>query len=269
MDRLYAPLQRNHQRTIYMDVRSAELTKYAANAMLATRISFMNDLASLACAVGADIEAVRQGIGSDSRIGFNFLYAGTGYGGSCFPKDIRAITQVGRAHGVDLRVVQAVEQVNERQKEVLVQMIKRRFGENLQARMFGLWGLAFKPNTNDMRDAPSRVIIRRLLDAGARIVAHDPVAMTEARRVLALDFADSPDALARVSFAEAPEDCLEGTDALVIATEWKVFKSPDWARLRKSMKGAVVFDGRNLFAPQQLRTEGIEYHSIGRASPQV
>jgi UDPglucose 6-dehydrogenase len=269
MDRLYAPLQRNHQRTIYMDVRSAELTKYAANAMLATRISFMNDLASLASAVGADIEAVRHGIGSDSRIGYDFLYAGTGYGGSCFPKDIRAINHTGRAHGIELRVIQAVEQVNERQKDVLVRMIKRRFGERLETRRVGLWGLAFKPNTDDMRAAPSRVIIRGLLAAGAHVVAHDPVAISEARRVLALDLADSPDLLERMSFAEAPQDCTEGADALVIATEWKVYKSPDWKRLRAGMKQAVVFDGRNLFVPQQLRVEGIEYHSIGRASSQL
>jgi UDPglucose 6-dehydrogenase len=267
IDRLYAPLQRNHQRTIYMDVRSAELTKYAANAMLATRISFMNDLASLASVVGADIESVRQGIGSDSRIGYDFLYAGTGYGGSCFPKDIRAINHTARAHGLDLWVIQAVERVNERQKEVLVRMIARRFGDRLDGRIFGLWGLAFKPNTNDMRDAPSRVIVGGLLRAGATVVAHDPVAMPEARRVLARDLADAPEALGRLSYAPTPYDCVVGADGLVIATEWKVFKSPDWARIRAGMKEAVVFDGRNLFVPSQLREEGIEYHSIGRTPP--
>jgi UDPglucose 6-dehydrogenase len=267
MDRLYAPLQRNHQRTIYMDVRSAELTKYAANAMLATRISFMNELANLASAVGADIESVRQGIGSDSRIGYHFLYAGTGYGGSCFPKDIRAICHTGRENGMDLRVVQAVEQVNESQKQVLVGMIEQRFGKSLEGRTFALWGLAFKPNTDDMRDAPSRVIIQRLLDAGARVVAHDPVAMPEARRVLALDLADRKGALDRVKFVDSPDECLRSADALVIATEWKVFKSPDWSMVRSSLKNPVVFDGRNLFAPAQLQAEGIEYHSIGRASP--
>ena len=266
MDRLYAPLQRNHQRTIYMDVRSAELTKYAANAMLATRISFMNELANLASAVGADIESVRQGIGSDSRIGYHFLYAGTGYGGSCFPKDIRAISHTGREHGMELNVVHAVEQVNEQQKEVLVRMIQRRFGADLRGRTFGLWGLAFKPNTDDMRDAPSRVIIGKLVDAGARIVAYDPVAMKEAKRALALDLGDSSERLGRVSFADAPEDCIEGADALVIATEWKIFKSPDWALVRKRLKQPVVFDGRNLFSPQLMSSEGFEYHSIGRAA---
>ena len=266
MERLYAPLQRNHQRTIYMDVRSAELTKYAANAMLATRISFMNELANLASEIGADIELVRQGIGSDSRIGYHFLYAGTGYGGSCFPKDIRAICHTGREHGIELKVIQAVEQVNERQKEVLIRMIERRFGTKLQGRTFALWGLAFKPNTDDMRDAPSRVIVQRLLASGARVVAYDPVAMDEARRVFALDMAGSSEALSRVSFAPTPEECLQGADALVIATEWKVFKSPDWALVRQRLRQPVVFDGRNLFAPQQMSSEGFEYHSIGRAS---
>jgi UDPglucose 6-dehydrogenase len=267
MDRLYAPLQRNHQRTIYMDVRSAELTKYAANAMLATRISFMNELANLASAVGADIEAVRQGIGSDSRIGYHFLYAGTGYGGSCFPKDIRAISHTGREHGMELKVVQAVERVNEDQKQVLVRMIHRRFGADLKGRSFGLWGLAFKPNTDDMRDAPSRVIIRKLLDAGARVIAYDPVAVNEAKRVLALDLGQASDAFGRVSFADGPDACLEGADALVIVTEWKVFKSPDWMLVRRRMKQAVVFDGRNLFSPQPMAAAGIEYHSIGRVAP--
>ena len=264
MDRLYAPLQRNHQRTIYMDVRSAELTKYAANSMLATRISFMNELANLADAVGADIESVRQGIGSDSRIGYHFLYAGTGYGGSCFPKDIRAISHTGREYGVELKIVQAVEQVNEHQKTVLVRKIFKRFGNDLSGRTFGLWGLAFKPNTDDMRDAPSREIIRALYDAGASIVAHDPVSMHEAQRVLALDFADTPNWQERVRFAQTPEACVDGADALVIATEWKVFKSPNFTQLRASLKSPVLFDGRNLFAPQLMKEEGIEYHGIGR-----
>jgi UDPglucose 6-dehydrogenase len=264
MDRLYAPIQRNHPRTIYMDVRSAELTKYAANAMLATRISFMNELANLASVVGADIESVRQGIGSDSRIGFDFLYAGTGYGGSCFPKDIRAIAHTGREHGLDLRVVRAVQEVNERQKTVLVRMIHERFGQDLAGRSFALWGLAFKPNTDDMRDAPSRVIIRSLLESGGRIVAHDPVAMHEAKRALALDFANAPKLLQRLSYADSPEACLEGADALVIATEWKVFKSPDFELIRSRLKSPVLFDGRNLFAPRLMMEEGIEYHSIGR-----
>ena len=264
MDRLYAPLQRNHPRTIYMDVPSAELTKYAANAMLATRISFMNELAALAGVVGADIESVRQGIGSDSRIGFDFLYAGTGYGGSCFPKDIRAISHTGREHGLDLKIVDAVHSVNEHQKTVLVRMIKERFGTDLTGRTFALWGLAFKPNTDDMRDAPSRIIIRSLLDAGARIVAHDPVAMPEARRAIAVDLADAPDLLRQISYADSPEACLKGADALVIATEWKVFKSPDFDLMRRQLKAKTLFDGRNLFAPRLMMEEGLEYHSIGR-----
>ncbi|KNZ34095.1 MAG: UDP-glucose 6-dehydrogenase [Methylibium sp. NZG] len=267
MDRLYAPLQRNHLRTIHMDVPSAELTKYAANAMLATRISFMNELANLAGAVGADIESVRQGIGSDSRIGYHFLYAGTGYGGSCFPKDIRAICHTGLEHGMELKVIQAVEQVNRVQKEVLVRLINRRFGPDLRGRLFGLWGLAFKPNTDDMRDAPSRVIIEKLVSAGARVIAYDPVAMKEARRALATDLGEGTEMLARVSFAETPEDCVVGADALVIATEWKIFKSPDWSRLRVRLKQPVVFDGRNLFSPRLMRDEGFEYHSIGRGTP--
>ncbi len=266
MDRLYAPLQRNHQRTIYMDVRSAELTKYAANAMLATRISFMNELANLASIVGADIESVRQGIGSDSRIGFDFLYAGTGYGGSCFPKDIRAIAHTGRENGLDLEMVRAVQSVNERQKTVLVRMIEQRFGAKLAGRTFALWGLAFKPNTDDMRDAPSRLIVRKLLEAGARIVAHDPVAMPEAKRVFAADMADSPSLLERLTYADSPQACLDGADALVIVTEWKVFKSPNFELMRRQLKARTLFDGRNLFTPRLMMEEGFEYHSIGRRS---
>ena len=267
MDRLYAPLQRNHQKTIYMDVRSAELTKYAANAMLATRISFMNELAALSTAVGADIESVRHGIGSDSRIGYHFLYAGTGYGGSCLPKDVRALCHSGRKHGIELKILQATENVNEHQKGVLVRMIRQRLGDDLRGRSFGVWGLAFKPNTDDMRCAASRVIIRGLLDSGARIVAFDPVAMGEAKRVLAIDLGDTSDEFDRLSFADAPEDCLAGADALVIATEWKVFKSPDWPRIRRRLKQPLVFDGRNLFSPLVMAGEGIEYHAVGGAKP--
>jgi len=266
MDRLYAPLQRNHQRTIYMDVRSAELSKYAANAMLATRISFMNELANLAEAVGADIESVRQGIGSDSRIGFDFLYAGTGYGGSCFPKDIRAISHTGREHGVELKVVKAVEQVNERQKTTLVRKIEKRFGATLVGRHFALWGLAFKPNTDDMRDAPSREIIRHLLAAGASVTAYDPVAMHEARRVLQLDLKGQVELMQRLRFAENSDEALVGADALVIVTEWKVFRTPNFELLRQRLKQPLVFDGRNLFSPTEMREEGFEYHAIGRSS---
>jgi UDPglucose 6-dehydrogenase len=267
MDRLYAPLQRNHQRTIYMDVRSAELTKYAANAMLATRISFMNELAALSTAVGADIESVRKGIGSDSRIGYHFLYAGTGYGGSCLPKDVRALCHSGRKHGIELKILQATEQVNEYQKGVLVRMIRQRLGDDLRGHSFGLWGLAFKPNTDDMRCAASRVIVRKLLESGAHIVAYDPVAMKEAKRVLATDLVDATDLFERITFADAPENCLDGADALVIVTEWKIFKSPDWASLRLRLKQPLVFDGRNLFLPSLMASAGIEYHSVGGAPP--
>jgi UDPglucose 6-dehydrogenase len=264
LDRLYAPVQRNHQRTIYMDVRSAELTKYAANAMLATRISFMNEIANLADAVGADVELVRQGIGADSRIGFHFLYSGIGYGGSCFPKDIRAISHTGREHGVPLQVVQAVELVNQAQKKVLVGKITKRFGANLVGRTFALWGLAFKPNTDDMRDAPSRVIIRALLEAGAKVVAHDPIALHEAQRVIAMDLADHPEWAGAITFVDTPEACLPGADALVIATEWKVFKAPDFSLIKAQLKQSVIFDGRNLYTPQVVAEEGFEYYSVGR-----
>lgn len=266
MDRLYAPLQRNHQRTIYMDVRSAELSKYAANAMLATRISFMNELANLAEVVGADIESVRQGIGSDSRIGFDFLYAGTGYGGSCFPKDIRALRHTGREQGVELKVLQAVEDVNERQKATLVQKIVKRFGADLAGRHFALWGLAFKPNTDDMRDAPSREVIRHLLRAGASLAVYDPVAMHEAQRVLSLDMAAWPGLLDRLEYAKSPDDATLRADALVIATEWKVFRAPNFALLRQRLKQPVIFDGRNLFNPLEMQEEQFEYHAVGRAS---
>ncbi|KAF1045981.1 MAG: UDP-glucose 6-dehydrogenase [Xylophilus sp.] len=216
LDDLYAPLTRNHHRTLYMDVRSAELTKYAANAMLATRISFMNELANLADAVGADIESVRQGIGSDSRIGYDFLYAGTGYGGSCFPKDIRALCETGRRHGVTLGVIAAVEEANARQKTVLTRKIVQRLGEDLSGLRFALWGLAFKPNTDDMRDAPSREIVRELLRRGATVAAWDPVALDEARHAFARDLAGRPQWLARLRYADSADAALQGADALVI-----------------------------------------------------
>lgn len=264
MERLYEPLTRNHQRTIYMDVRSAELTKYAANAMLATRISFMNELANLADEVGADIEAIRHGIGSDSRIGFHFLYAGTGYGGSCFPKDVRAIQQTAKVHGVQMHVVNAVEQANEYQKHVLIRKITRRLGEDLRGMHFALWGLAFKPDTDDMRDAPSRSIVRALLERGASVAAYDPVAVKEAQHVLRADMADRPELFERLVFAPGPGEALEGADALVIATEWKLFRSPDFTRLRSELRQQLVFDGRNLYSPQSMHEAGLEYHAIGR-----
>ena len=264
MRALYAPFQRNHERMIFMDVRSAELTKYAANAMLATRISFMNEMANLAENLGADIELVRQGIGSDPRIGYHFLYAGCGYGGSCFPKDVQALIRTSEEAGRPSRILQAVEEANEAQKHVLVAKITRRFGADLTGRHFALWGLAFKPNTDDMREAPSRVLVGELLARGATVCAHDPVAMDEARRVFALDFASQPDMEARIRYAATPEAALLGADALVIATEWKAFRSPDFEMMRASLKQPLVFDGRNLYDPALVAAEGIVYHPIGR-----
>ncbi|MFM2119170.1 MAG: hypothetical protein RL722_638 [Pseudomonadota bacterium] len=257
MRAIYAPFQRNHERLVIMDVRSAELTKYAANAMLATRISFMNELANLAEALGADIEAVRQGIGSDPRIGWHFLYPGCGYGGSCFPKDVQALVRTARQDaGMQLAVLQAVEDVNDAQKLVLPAKVKRRYGDNLQGRHFALWGLAFKPNTDDMREAPSRAIVADLLAAGATVSAYDPVAMDEARRV----FGDTPG----LAYAASPMAALEGADALLIATEWKEFRSPDFEAIAKSLKEPVIFDGRNLYDPAWVRAQGFTYLAIGR-----
>ena len=261
---LYAPFNRNHERTRVMDVKSAEFTKYAANAMLATRISFMNELANLADQVGADIELVRQGIGSDPRIGYSFLYAGTGYGGSCFPKDVQALIRTGREHGQTLRMLEAVEAVNHDQKSVLVNKVFARFGRDLSGKTFALWGLAFKPNTDDMRDAPSRVVIGALLRAGARIVAHDPVAEHEAQRVVALDLADAPALLERIEFAAKPMQAVQGADALIIVTEWKAYRSPNLAALKAAMKTPVVIDGRNLFEPDFMAAAGFQYAGIGR-----
>jgi len=256
MQEMYAPFQRNHERLMVMDIKSAELTKYAANAMLATRISFMNELANLAERVGADIEHVRKGIGSDQRIGYHFLYAGCGYGGSCFPKDIRALQRTGEEFGLPLKVLQAVEEVNHIQKSVLLHKITKRFGNDLKGKHFALWGLAFKPNTDDMRDAPSRSLIADLFAAGATVTAYDPVAMHETQRI----FGDDP----RLKYAESPMDALANADALVIVTEWKEFRSPDFAAIKQTLKNPVIFDGRNLYDPKLVRSSGIEYFAIGR-----
>jgi UDPglucose 6-dehydrogenase len=256
MRALYAPFQRNHEKVIVMDVRSAELTKYAANAMLATRISFMNELALLAERLGADIEQVRKGMGSDPRIGYHFLYPGIGYGGSCFPKDVQALQRTATENGMSLKVLAAVEDANRLQKSVVTQKIVRRFGENLSGLTFALWGLAFKPNTDDMREAPSLVLIHELLQRGAQIVAFDPVAMHEARKMLGKE--------ARVRFADDPHAALRGADALAIITEWKIFRSPDFDAIRRSLKNPVIFDGRNLYEPQAMRDSGFEYYPIGR-----
>lgn len=264
MRQLYAPFNRHHERTFYMDVRSAEFTKYAANSMLATRISFMNELANLADEVGADIELVRMGIGSDPRIGYSFLYAGAGYGGSCFPKDVQALMRTAADHGKPLRVLEAVEAVNGAQKRVLGDKIVRRFGEDLTGRTFAVWGLAFKPNTDDMREAPSRILARELVARGASLRMHDPVSMAEARRVLDADLADLPGGVARVSFHDNQMDVLDGADALVIVTEWKVFRSPDFGQIKRRLKTPVIFDGRNLYEPEAMVESGVEYHAIGR-----
>lgn len=264
MRALYAPFNRNHERTFYMDVRSAEFTKYAANSMLATRISFMNELANLADEVGADIELVRLGIGSDPRIGYSFLYAGAGYGGSCFPKDVQALMRTAAASGKPMRVLEAVEAVNHAQKRVLGDKVVQRFGEDLSGRTFAIWGLAFKPNTDDMREAPSRVLARDLVSRGAALRVHDPVAMQEARRALAQDLAEIEGGFDRVTFCDAQMETLDGADALAIVTEWKVFRSPDFAQIRRRLKTPVVFDGRNLYEPAAMQEAGIEYHAIGR-----
>ncbi len=258
---LYAPFTQNHDRTMVMDVRSAELTKYAANAMLATRISFMNELANLAEDLGADIELVRRGIGSDPRIGYSFLYAGTGYGGSCFPKDVSALRRTGAESGHALRILEAVETANSAQKQVLSRKIVTRYGEDLSGMTFALWGLAFKPNTDDMRDAPSRVLIADLVARGARIQAFDPVATTEAKRVLALDLGDAID---KVSFLDKPLAVLDGADALVIVTEWKLFRAPDFTLLSQKLSRRAIFDGRNMYDPDTVAEAGLAYYPIGR-----
>jgi UDPglucose 6-dehydrogenase len=258
MRAVYAPFMRNKDKLVVMDVRSAELTKYAANAMLATRISFMNELALLAERVGADIEWVRKGIGTDQRIGSHFLYAGTGYGGSCFPKDVKALIRTGQEQGLQLGVLQAVEDANERQKLVLVQRVLDRFGEDLSGRTFAVWGLAFKPDTDDMREAPSRVVIEALTRRGAAIRAYDPVAMPEARRVLA----DMP----RLQFVDHQSAALEGADALLIVTEWKEFRTPDFDQIKAMLKQPLILDGRNLYEPALMREFGIDYVGVGRST---
>ena len=265
MREMYAPFQRNHDRLMVMDIRSAELTKYAANAMLATRISFMNELANLAEKVGADIEHVRKGIGSDQRIGYHFLYAGCGYGGSCFPKDIRALQRTGEEYGLPLKVLHAVEEVNNVQKSVLLTKITQRFGDSLKGKHFALWGLAFKPGTDDMREATSRVVMEGLWARGATVTAYDPAAMKETQHIYPLQSRQKAGGeRADLSYADNPKDALHEADALVIVTEWKAFKSPDFNIIKARLKNPVIFDGRNLFEPSDMRTLGFEYHGIGR-----
>jgi UDPglucose 6-dehydrogenase len=257
MRALYAPFQRHHDRLILMDIRSAELTKYAANAMLATRISFMNELANLAEKLGADIEHVRKGIGSDPRIGYDFLYAGAGYGGSCFPKDVRALIK--SAHddvGIELQVLGAVDAANQQQKHVLGNKVKSRFGTDLSGKHFALWGLAFKANTDDMREASSQALINDLLAAGATITAYDPVAMAQARSIYPNETG--------LHYVDSSIEALRDADALVIVTEWKEFKSPDFPTIKAALKSPVIFDGRNLYDPHFVRGLGLEYFAIGR-----
>ena len=258
MRALYTPFMRNRDRLQLMDVRSAEFTKYAANAMLATRISFMNELALLAEQVGADIEMVRLGLGSDPRIGSHFLYPGVGYGGSCFPKDVKALIHTGAQHGVKLGVLQAVEQANERQKHVLVHKVVARYGEDLSGRVLALWGLAFKPNTDDMREAPSRTIVAELARRGARVQAYDPVAMAEAHKLMA--------GTVGLRFVDTAAAALEGADALLVVTEWKEFRNPDFDAIKAALKEPVIFDGRNLFDPALMRSLGIVHLAVGRAA---
>ena len=253
---LYEPFSRNHDKVIVMDVRSAELTKYAANAMLATKISFMNELSRLAENCGADIEQVRVGIGSDPRIGFEFIYPGCGYGGSCFPKDVSALVRSGQDHGVDMALIAAVEAVNDRQKQVIFGKINRYFAGNLRGRTIALWGLAFKPNTDDMREASSRVLMEQAWAAGARIRAYDPKAMDDTRHL----FAGRSD----LELCGSAYEALQGADVLAVVTEWSEFRSPDFERIRATLARPAIFDGRNIYDPASVRRAGIEYFGIGR-----
>ncbi len=255
---LYAPFNRNHERLIVMDIASAELTKYAANAMLATKISFMNELSNLAERLDADIELVRQGIGSDPRIGYHFIYPGCGYGGSCFPKDVQALHRTARQHGYNARILDAVEAVNQDQKSVLLDKIDRHFGGDVNGKTFAVWGLAFKPNTDDMREAPSRVIIDGLIARGAKIKAYDPVATEEAAHIYA-----GQDA---VTFAPDIYSATADADGLIVVTEWKAFRSPDFKRLKSQLQSPVIFDGRNIYDPAMLVQAGFKYYGIGRSN---
>ena len=254
MEKLYHPFMLNNFRIIYMDIPSAEMTKYAANAMLATRISFMNDMANLCEIIGADVNMVRKGIGSDTRIGSSFLYAGCGYGGSCFPKDVKALIRTAAEHGYPMRILQAVEDVNEEQKTILFRKLSAHFGGDLQGRRVAMWGLAFKPETDDMREAPSLVLIDRLLEAGCQVIAYDPVAIPEARRRIG----------DRIAYANNIYETVEGADVLMVVTEWKEFRLPAWARIRSLMKTPLILDGRNIYNIAEIEEAGFTYHCIGR-----
>lgn len=256
MHELYQPFARTREKVIIMSIRSAEMTKYAANCMLATKISFMNDIARLCELVGADVSEVRHGIGSDSRIGYQFIYPGVGYGGSCFPKDVKALIKIAEKEGMTARVLTAVEDVNEDQKRVLAEKVFAHFGNDLTGKTFAIWGLSFKPKTDDMREAPSRVIIKMLTDAGAKVVAYDPVAIAEAKRL----FADNP----AVSYADGNYEALKNADALLLVTEWNQFRNPDFEAIKERLKNPVIFDGRNQYNPTELKELGFTYYSIGR-----
>lgn len=254
MERLYRPFLLNNFRVIFMDIASAEMTKYASNSMLATRISFMNEIANLCERVGADVNMVRKGMGTDARIGGKFLYAGCGYGGSCFPKDVKALARTGRENGCPMNIIEAVERVNERQKSVVFEKIQRYLGASLHGKRIALWGLAFKPETDDMREAPSLVVIDKLIEAGAEVVVYDPVAMDECRRRLG----------DKVTYASDMYAATDGADALALLTEWKQFRLPSWSVIRKAMRGNLVIDGRNIYDAAELTDEGFTYHCIGK-----
>ncbi|SDX62162.1 UDP-glucose dehydrogenase family protein [Lysobacter enzymogenes] len=256
LKRLYAPFNRNHERIVVMDVRSAELTKYAANAMLATKISFMNEIANIAEKVGADIEMVRQGIGSDPRIGWHFIYPGAGYGGSCFPKDVQALARTAQQNGYEARLLDAVESVNDSQKGHLFELIQRHYGFDVRGKTFAVWGLAFKPNTDDMREASSRRLLAQLWEAGAKVRAYDPEASEEAQRI----FGERDDLV----LCDSARAALADADALVVVTEWKQFRSPDFVRVRQALADAVIFDGRNLYHPDEVEAADLAYYGIGR-----
>ncbi len=255
---LYAPFARSHEKLIIMSVRSAEMTKYAANAMLATKISFMNDIANLCEMMGADISEVRHGIGSDSRIGYKFIYPGVGYGGSCFPKDVKALIKMAKKVNSETRVLQAVEDVNDYQKRILIKKVKKHFGDDLSGLTFAVWGLAFKPKTDDMREATSITVIEGLIQAGAKIQAYDPVAMDEANRV----FGDNPE----IQYTHGNYDALKGADALLLITEWNQFRYPDFGKVKDLLKNPVIFDGRNQYNPKELKELGFDYYGIGRCT---
>ena len=257
MKQLYSPFFKTHDRIITMDIRSAEMTKYAANAMLATKISFMNEIANICEKVGADANQVRIGIGSDKRIGYNFIYPGAGYGGSCFPKDVKALTKIAKENDYDPKLITAVEEVNDAQKLVIAQKIVKRFGENLNGFVFGIWGLAFKPDTDDMREAPAIYIIKELVKRGAHIKAYDPKAIPEAKDQYLKD-------VKNISYVNSKYDALKESDALVLLTEWKEFRSPDFSRIKLLLKNPIIFDGRNQYNTNDLKEIGIKYYQIGK-----